>query len=868
SYTYTPAANFSGADSFTYTVSDANGGVSTYTVAVMVSAVNDVPVASDVALATDTDVPLAGHLPVAADDDLDAISYILVGAAGHGLARVDADGHYSYIPTPGYSGTDSFSYAVDDGRGGRAVYSVNVQVAPAVEPPPPAPNHAPVAADATLATQEDQAAPGRLPGATDADGDPVSYALASPASHGTVTMGADGSYRYTPAPDYAGPDRFSYTVDDGRGGSSRHDVAITVAAVNDAPVTSPVTLAPWTEDGGPRHITQAELLAGASDIDLAAGTALRAVDLAITSGGGELVAHADGSWTYLPDADANGNAGFSYRVSDGAASTAASASLTRTPVNDAPVAADATATLAEDTRLSAQLPAARDVDGDPVSYRLASAPAHGTLTLDTRGTWVYNPAAGYHGADSFSYTVDDGQGGSSRHSVAITVTPVNDLPSWPAPAPATTAGDTAVSGRLPAATDADGDTLVYARASAPAHGSASVAADGTWVYTPAAGYHGADSFQVSVDDGHGGVVLRTVDINVLAAPAIELPAASDLGVSASDRITSAPVITLAGQAEAGLGLRIYGPQGQLLGEVVADAQGRWSVAGIRIAQLQGDDAGRVVGAPGAYTFSVRLQLPDGREGAPSRLTVQREIPPSLQQDRGRDSADDTRSSSADTTGVHGSDAAPQRRGSGSGELAPEHETPAPTHEAEPHHEPRNGTEGDIYTRPSGFQVMVTPAAEPALKLFNGVADQIVPLDRHLMVQVPADAFVHTVLTETITLSATQADGQPLPSWLSFDGRSGKFVGEPPAGKAQDLAIAVTARDSAGREATTMFRIKVTDGRSGASSSSRTGLGQQLARGEALVLKPGQGHLGWHSQPRDLAAGPAQRLAQRHTHRHG
>jgi hypothetical protein len=200
------------------------------------------------------------------------------------------------------------------------------------------------------------------------------------------------------------------------------------------------------------------------------------------------------------------------------------------------------------------------------------------------------------------------------------------------------------------------------------------------------------------------------------------------------------------------------------------------------------------------------------------------------------------------------------------EVAPRAETPSASHDNTPATQQRSATEGDIYTRASGFQVMVTPASEPSLKLFRGVEDQIVPMNRTLIVQVPADAFVHTVITETITLSATKADGQPLPVWLSFDGKTGKFFGEPPAAGAEDLAIRITARDSAGREVTTMFHIKVAEGR-GTGTSSRASFTQQLARGEALTLKPGQ--RAWTAQPRELAAaGPTQRLAQRHTHRHG
>ena len=87
-------------------------------------------------------------------------------------------------------------------------------------------------------------------------------------------------------------------------------------------------------------------------------------------------------------------------------------------------------------------------------------------------------------------------------------------------------------------------------------------------------------------------------------------------------------------------------------------------------------------------------------------------------------------------------------------------------------------------------------------------------------------------------------------WLSFDGKSGKLIGQPPVDQVEDLAIRITARDSQGREVTTMFRIKVSDG-VGTGQTSRASFSQQLARGEALAIKPGQ-H-GWQAQPRPVAA---------------
>jgi hypothetical protein len=161
--------------------------------------------------------------------------------------------------------------------------------------------------------------------------------------------------------------------------------------------------------------------------------------------------------------------------------------------------------------------------------------------------------------------------------------------------------------------------------------------------------------------------------------------------------------------------------------------------------------------------------------------------------------------------------------------------------------------GDIYTRSSGFRTMVTPANEPTLRAFRGVEDQVVPAAQHLNLQVPADAFVHTDANETVVLTATLADGRPLPAWLQFDGKAGTFSGQPPAGQALDLRIKVQGRDSQGREANAMFRIKssaeIPKGTpeeikaNDAGGGTRGGLDAQLMRGDALGQRQGA----WQSQ---------------------
>ena len=165
--------------------------------------------------------------------------------------------------------------------------------------------------------------------------------------------------------------------------------------------------------------------------------------------------------------------------------------------------------------------------------------------------------------------------------------------------------------------------------------------------------------------------------------------------------------------------------------------------------------------------------------------------------------------------------------------------------------PRNdlsNNAGEIYTRPSGFRIMVTPATEPALKLFHGVDDQVVKLGQTMNLHLPADTFVHTQINETVLLQATQADGKPLPTWLRFDGKAGTLVGDPPAGWDRDINVRLVARDSHGREATTMFRIKVGD----LSGKKGAGLSHQLMKGNALAMTS----QGWRDAP--LNAAPTRR----------
>jgi VCBS repeat-containing protein len=163
-----------------------------------------------------------------------------------------------------------------------------------------------------------------------------------------------------------------------------------------------------------------------------------------------------------------------------------------------------------------------DPDGDPLTVTSFTQGAHGSVVVNADGSFTYTPDKDYNGADSFTYEASDGKGGTSTATVNITVNPVNDDPS---------AKDdsylaikdvplvvTAANGVLKNDNDVDGDPLTASKVTDPAHGTVTVNADGSFTYTPNAGYFGPDSFTYEADDGNGGTSIATVNLYVDAPP--------------------------------------------------------------------------------------------------------------------------------------------------------------------------------------------------------------------------------------------------------------------------------------------------------------------------------------------------------------
>jgi VCBS repeat-containing protein len=396
--------------------------------------------------------------------------------------------------------------------------------------PPHATNDAFVTAEDTPLTV---AGPGVLGNDTDPNRLPLTAALVSGPAHGTLALSPNGSFTYTPAGNYNGPDAFTYKASDGRHDSNVATVTLTVSAVNDPPVAA--NDAATTAEDTPLAVAAPGVLGNDTDVESPTLTAV----LVSGPAHGTVTLNADGSFTYTPAANYNGLDAFTYKANDGQAdSNVATVSLAVTAVNDPPVAANDTASTLEDTPLTVAAPGVlandTDVDSPSLTAVLVSAPAHGTLTLNADGSFTYTPDANYNGPDSFAYKANDGQADSNVATVSLTVTAVNDAPvaaNDTATTPEDTALTVAAPGVLSNDTDVDSPTLTAVLVRDPTHGSLTLNADGSFTYTPAPDYNGPDSFTYKASDGRLDSNVATVSLTVTAV--------NDAPVAANDAASMA-----------------------------------------------------------------------------------------------------------------------------------------------------------------------------------------------------------------------------------------------------------------------------------------------------------------------------------------
>ena len=347
---------------------------------------------------TDEDVAVDLHvLDSVSDPDGDALR-ITYAEAGEHRTEVVGGQLVRLIPKQDFHGAIEVGYLVTDGSHAPLTGHAFVTVRSV--------NDAPVATPQAVPAAEDTGVDIAL-AASDADGDPLTFQIGGVPSHGTLSAMTGARVTYTPAPDYHGPDSFTFIAFDGTASSTPATVDLDVDGVPSAMSFARTT----AEDTA---IAIAMLGSDPEDDPL-----IFAITRNVAHG---FVSGLPPNVTYTPGRDFHGDDSFEYTVTArGVTSAPATVTLQVTPVNDPPTPRDDF--VATDVDIPLTFSAAAndiDIDGDRVALAQVDPPAHGTAAI-VDGKIAYTPTAGFTGVDVFAYTVDDGRGGSARGSAHVGV---------------------------------------------------------------------------------------------------------------------------------------------------------------------------------------------------------------------------------------------------------------------------------------------------------------------------------------------------------------------------------------------------------------------------------------------------------------
>jgi hypothetical protein len=457
SLTYRPAPNANGVATVTVRARDdggtANGGRDTgarEVFTITVRPVNDPP---SFVPGADQTVPedagakdVAGWArsidPGAPNESGQRVSFVVTNGrrglfTGGGQPRVADNGTLSFTPAANANGSTTVTVRAKD-NGGTAnggddsgpVRTFTITVGPVNDPPS-------FRAGPDVTVLEDAGSQSQGAWATDISAGPsdesgqqVSFVVSSDNTSlfsAQPAVAPNGTLSYTPAPNATGTASVSVRAQDDGGGtdtSAPQTFTITITPVNDPPIANPDSVTVAEDD--PAGVTF-NVLANDTDVDAGDVLSVSSYD-GSTISNGTLTHVGGGSFNYIPDPGFSGTETFSYVAADTSGATGSSTvTITVTDAPDSPVAGDDAYVTPQDTPLSIAAPGVLsndvDPDGDVLTVQTSpvSGPANGAVLLSSDGSFTYTPNSGFTGADSFTYRVEDGTGGSADGIVTITV---------------------------------------------------------------------------------------------------------------------------------------------------------------------------------------------------------------------------------------------------------------------------------------------------------------------------------------------------------------------------------------------------------------------------------------------------------------
>ncbi|MBT4131040.1 MAG: tandem-95 repeat protein [Candidatus Marinimicrobia bacterium] len=519
---------------FTLIVTDNEGGSGSDSVTITVNPINTLPTASagnDQDIDEQTGVTLSGS---GSDNDGTIVSYSWSQSAGPTVTLNSSSSAIATFTVPAVLiSTDlTFSLTVTDNEGGSGSDSVTITVSTL--------NRVPVGVETTLTTEEESTISGQV-SATDPDGGPITYSLASLPSNGTASVSINGSFTYTPTTNFNGADSFTVRAEDERRSYTNLTVSIGVISLNDPPAISSNQKA-TAQDGASITLTSSQLRATDPEGDnihyhLTAEPTNGMLTLnGVPVGKGGQFSQEDinqGRVTYNHDSAGTTTDSFSFQLEDELGDVTPGThifSFTIEVVNSAPIAVSDNWNTDEDTSINTTLQGS-DEDGDTITYELVSGSSLGKIELldNTTGTVLFTPDSNASGQSSFLYRLFDGVKYSDTARITVTVNPVNDAPVVEE-SMLSTFRETAMEGTL-VASDLDQDSLTFSLGSYPARGIVQLTeSSGAFTYTPLAGLDGPDSFTFQVSDGRLTSNLATVTIEVAGDPSLP-PVANALSFS-------------------------------------------------------------------------------------------------------------------------------------------------------------------------------------------------------------------------------------------------------------------------------------------------------------------------------------------------
>ncbi|MDD9923031.1 MAG: Ig-like domain-containing protein, partial [Boseongicola sp.] len=420
---------------------------------------------------------------------------------------VQANGSFIYTPNAGFIGTDVFTYTLSDGLSTTAPISVEIEVE----------NQAPGGWDDSLSLHAGTTATGNvLVNDRDADGDALTASLVTDVQHGSLTLGSDGAFTYTPTASYVGSDSFVYKASDGLADSS--SVTVTLSVTNTAPSA-------YDDRFVVTHDAVLNDTTVSNDRDWDGDSLTASLITAPTNG--QLTLNADGTFAFTPDAGFTGSDSFQYRLADSWAN-GNTATATIQVTNQSPVALDELVTLfrGEEYVVSTTdlLANDSDGDGDSLTVTLVDLPQEGTFASNPDGTWTYTPDGDFAGTDTLTYRVNDGIEDSTLATVTIDV--LNREPSAADDSFDVVHDQSIAAGAVSIFDndiDLDGDSLSAELVTGTSYGSLTLNADGTFAYTANAGFVGQDEFRYRVTDGiaHSEPVVVPINIDNSEPVAVE-----------------------------------------------------------------------------------------------------------------------------------------------------------------------------------------------------------------------------------------------------------------------------------------------------------------------------------------------------------